>query len=98
MSRDDESSRSCAPVTGYDYWSDSSKADKVLVPKCVAIITFKYEKLCEFVVTDTDAEFNIYSFCWNAKKIRIKNQDRAAGWRANMGMVHIGQCRPIGCK
>ena len=46
-------------------------------------------KICTFVVTDPDAEFNIYSFDQDPNIFRINNQDRTAGWRSNMGPVHI---------
>ena len=46
-------------------------------------------KICAFVVTDPDAEFSIYIFDQDSNIFRINNQDRTAGWRSNMGPVHI---------
>ena len=90
MSRDGYSTRiRGAYATNYDDWSNSSRTYKLLDNQCGGIMKIPEGKICAFVVTEPDAEFSIYIFDQDSNIFRINNQDRTAGWRSNMGPVHI---------
>ena len=79
------------PEPDYDDWSDSAVSDKVLVTKCGCTMNLTDEKLCAFVGTNPEADFNIYRCYKDSRKLGINKQERMHVWKGKMGPVHIVQ-------